>query len=141
MYKNVLLEVGLKTLYIYLLGIVHVLVKMEAVIKKWHRISNRPRWSKIGYLVLVEIYSLSIANTAIWLVTVLTIYQVIASVGWKWVIQYGGLFPLFRRRLGRGLNALIQKAIPEKTKIAGKYGLREGKKRIWRISLTVSLDE
>ena len=43
------------------------------------------------------------------------------------------------------LNALIHKAIPEKTKIASKYGLKilkgNKKKRILSISLTVSLDE
>ena len=40
------------------------------------------------------------------------------------------------------LNALIQKAIPEKTKIAGKYGLKnlKGKKKN-NIDLTVSLDK
>ena len=42
------------------------------------------------------------------------------------------------------LNALIQKAIPEKTKIATKYGLKNlkcKKKRILSINLTGSLDE
>ena len=39
------------------------------------------------------------------------------------------------------INALIQKAVPENTKIARKYGLKnlksKGKKRILIISLTV----
>ena len=43
------------------------------------------------------------------------------------------------------LNALIQKAIQEKTKTARKYGLKnlkgKKKKRIWSITLTVSLDK
>ena len=40
------------------------------------------------------------------------------------------------------LNALIQKPIPEKTKIARKYGLKKVRnKRIWSINLTVLLDE
>ena len=42
------------------------------------------------------------------------------------------------------LNTLIQKAIPEKTKIAGKYGLKISKvrkKRTLSINLTVSMDE
>ena len=41
------------------------------------------------------------------------------------------------------LSALIQKAIPEKTKMARKYGLKilKGKKKIIIISLTVSLEE
>ena len=37
-------------------------------------------------------------------------------------------FPLFRRLSEEELNTLIQKAVPEKTKIARKYDLR--KKRI-----------
>ena len=39
------------------------------------------------------------------------------------------------------LNALIQKAIPEKNKLASKYGLKNlkvKKKSIWSINLTVS---
>ena len=46
-------------------------------------------------------------------------------------MQYGVPFPLFRG-LGEELNALIQITIPEKTKIARKYGIKnfKGKKNM-----------
>ena len=71
-------------------------------------------------------YSLSITNNAIWLVIVLTIYQVIDSVCWmKTSNSIWRPFPAFHKNvLKEELNTLIQKAISEKTKIARKYGLR-----------------
>ena len=75
-----------------------------------------------------------VINTAMWLVIVLTIYQVIDSVcRIKTSNSIWRPFPAFQKKFRKSIfkNALIQKAIPEKTKIARKYGLKnlKGKKK------------
>ena len=62
--------------------------------------------SSIKYIHLVEIYSLSIANTAIWLVTVLTIYQV-ASAGMKVKKKFELSFNSFTRRIVAGVSSAL----------------------------------
>ena len=39
-------------------------------------------------------------------------------------MQYGGPFPLFRRRFGRGIKRSYSKSNSRETKIARKYGLK-----------------
>ena len=80
--------------------------------KKQMDISSARLLRTFLYKLLVEIYSLSIANTAIWLATVITIYQVIDNLcGMKTSNSIWRPFPaiqkMFWKRILNGFNLFI----------------------------------